>query len=201
MWLTTPTLQTRQSSKELVEFAFLTVADDQIARVACAFPPHKCLPRVEVKDLAGAWRVIATGPEYYRPQFINDNLLGIWGGNLLSLMALDGTLVSTRNLKGAGALVTSAGGKRFVVPIFTVKGHIAALDIDGHSLLKQILLYDTASRSWSHTLDIRGPNIKDKMDFALSPDGSRLAVLNNEILYLFALPPLQSAQPDTPSVQ
>jgi hypothetical protein len=189
IWLETNTLQPLLSWKEPVE-APLTVADDKIAEVACAFPPHKYLPRVQVRDFSGDWRVIATGSGYYGSQFINQDLLGVWGGDLLTLMVPDGKVISSRNLKGAGVLVTSAGGERFVVPIFNVKGRVAALDISGHSLLKRLMLYDIPSHSWSYMLELKGANIRDVMKFALSPNGSRLAVLNNEVLYLFDLPPL-----------
>lgn len=189
MWLDTNSLQPLHSWQDPLE-GHLAVADDKIAEVACAFSPQACLPRVQVKDIGGKWSVIATGSGYYQPQFISQDLLGVWGGDSLTLMGPDGQLISRGNLRGAGALATSAGGERFVVPIFNVKGRIAALDISGHSLLKQLMLYDVPSRSWSYTLDVKGPNIKDVMKFALSPDGSRLAVLNGEVLYMFDLPPL-----------
>ena len=87
-------------------------------------------------------------------------------GDSLTVMRLDGTVMFMRNLRGAGSLVASAGGERFVVPIFNVKGHVAALDISGHSLLKQLMLYDIPSDGWSYTLDVKGANIKDSIEFA-----------------------------------
>lgn len=67
------------------------------------------------------------------------------------------------------------------------------MDIDGHTVLRSLLVFDISSHRQPYVLDVKGPKIKDLRpnDFALSPDGSQLAVLNNETVYVFALPPIQ----------
>jgi hypothetical protein len=58
-------------------------------------------------------------------------------------------------------------------------------------VLKKILLYDGSSHGRSYTLDVKGPLIKDLTLFAVSPDGLRLAILNDDYVEVLRLPPLQ----------
>ena len=46
---------------------------------------------------------------------------------------------------------------------------------------------ETKGRATRQVFDVNVPAIKDVMQFALSPDGSRLGVLNKEIVYIFDL--------------
>ena len=70
-----------------------------------------------------------------------------------------------------------------------VKGSRPSLDIDGHSVLKTLLVSDLSSHRGQYIFDVKGPKIKDLRpnDFALSADGSRLAVLNNGSVEVFDL--------------
>jgi len=68
-----------------------------------------------------------------------------------------------------------------------------ALDLGGHDVLKKLVLYDAPFRGPSYVLDLKGPKINDLTTLAISPDGSRIAILNVEklTLELVELPPLQ----------
>jgi hypothetical protein len=37
-------------------------------------------------------------------------------------------------------------------------------------------------------LDVKGAKIQDDIDFAISPDGSKIAILSNEFVQVFQLP-------------
>ena len=109
-------------------------------------------------------------------------------------MRTDGKVVFAENppFEG-GTVIPSAGGQRFVVPFFKLTGDFPALDIAGHGVLKKISVYDTPFHTRSYNLDIKGPKITrpPTVEFALSPDGSLLAILENESLRVFQLPPLK----------
>jgi len=102
-------------------------------------------------------------------------------------------LTGTAPFEGSTAIV-SAGGQRFVVPFFKLTGRVEALDIGGHGELKTISIYDAPFHERSYQFEVKGPKIRSFSDrslaqLALSPDGSLLAILYDESVYLFQLPP------------
>jgi hypothetical protein len=53
-------------------------------------------------------------------------------------------------------------------------------------------VYDAPFRERSYLLVVKGPKIRDGALLALSPDGSKLAILDEkETVYVFPLPPLK----------
>jgi hypothetical protein len=160
---------------------------------------YDCDRRVEAKSLGADWKPLALFDRHHQPypQFINDDTLVVRDfPTRLTLIRPTGEVLFTkeftakREAQGWGIAFPSAGGQRFVIPAGVLKGAFPSLDIGGHGVLKQILLYDFPFRELSYTLDLK-PNIRE-LDtlFALSPDGQQLAILNDQSLAVFQLPPL-----------
>jgi hypothetical protein len=72
--------------------------------------------------------------------------------------------------------------------IFKSKGGFAALDIGAHGELTTISVYDAPFRERSCLLVVKGPKIRGGAQLALSPDGSKLAILDEETVSVFVLP-------------
>ena len=111
-------------------------------------------------------------------------------------MTTDGKVIFTGDDPKDGAAITSAGGQRFIIPFFKLTGRIEALDIGGYGGLKNISVYDAPFHERSYRLRVEGPKIrsissKSVAELALSPDGLKLAILYDESVYLFQLPPLK----------
>jgi hypothetical protein len=79
-------------------------------------------------------------------------------------------------------------GRRFIIPSCSWKGAVKSLDIGNDPVLKQIFVYDIGSQIRSKAFDVKGPKIQNDMQFAISPDGTRIAILNDECVETFALP-------------
>jgi hypothetical protein len=52
-------------------------------------------------------------------------------------------------------------------------------------------VYDAPFRERSCLLVVKGPKVREGAQLALSPDGSKLAILDEEAVSVFALPPLK----------
>ena len=96
-------------------------------------------------------------------------------------------LSETAPFEGSVA-IPSASGQRFVIPFFQSRGKVAALDIGSHGELKTISVYDAPFHERSYRLEVKGPTIRELAQLTLSPDGSKLAILHGESVYLFQLP-------------
>jgi hypothetical protein len=168
-------------------------ADDKIAIVTCTWS-HDCEPHIQVRGIATDWKTIAPGSRKSSPQFVNQDLI-LLSGNPVRLIQTDGKMILEDEVPFApcwwGKAFPSASGQRFIVPTCAQKGAVSALDIGGHALLKEVLLYDSPFHRRSYTLDLKGPPLKDLALFAVSPDGLRLAILSDESVEVVRLPPLQ----------
>jgi hypothetical protein len=82
----------------------------------------------------------------------------------------------------------SADGKRFAVTVWAHKGGNAFLDIDSHSVLKRILVYDIPSRQPLYSFDAKSQKVKNVSGIALSPDGSLMAILTEGVVEVYRLP-------------
>jgi hypothetical protein len=60
----------------------------------------------------------------------------------------------------------------------------------GHSVLKELLVYDTTPQLRGLIFDVKDTKVRDRTQFALSPDGSQVAVLNDGVIQVFTLPPM-----------
>jgi hypothetical protein len=98
-------------------------------------------------------------------------------------------LEQNASLEGSMAF-TSVDGRRFVIPFFKQTGSVAALDVGGHGVLAAVSVYDAPFDKRSHKLAIVGSKISEQgTQLALSADGSLLAVLCGEEVFVFQLPP------------
>lgn len=92
------------------------------------------------------------------------------------------------------SLSVSAGGRRFALAVYRGKGGSWAFDIPARYSLNRIMVYDIPSRKWVYTLDGKKQGIKSISGLALSPDGSLLALIDQEgILEVYRLPPADPA--------
>lgn len=178
------------------------ISDSTIAMTACAFPERHCEPNLKVRGVATDWKVIApmekSGWAPF-PKFVNDDTLFLSGtaGTPWKLLQSDGKVILSEDAPfRGGAPVPSPGEQRFIVPFFKSKGGFAALDIGAHGELTAVSVYDAPFRERSYLLEVKGAKIrsfsgKSVAQLALSPDGSKLAILYDESVYVFQLPPLK----------
>ncbi len=184
-------------SWEDVRTGSVSISDDTIAMTTCAWF-RECEPALKTRGLGTGWKTImSTLPTHGarsapRPQFVNDDFLLLLGP-YLELVSTEGALVFAEDRFSGGCwsdeIPPSAGAKRFVVPTCKLKGSVPALDAGGYQLLQTILLYDAPFHALSFVLNVEGPRIKGLTQFAISPDGSKLAILNDEAIEVLPLPP------------
>jgi hypothetical protein len=202
IWVDTNSLQILHSWNE-VQSGWIGISDSSVAMTACLMTVYHCDPHVEVRGIETQWRAIAPLEKQAHwgssLSFVNDEMLFL-SGEPWRLLQSDGRVVLTGTAKTEGSTaLTSAGGQRFVVPFFKLVGKVQALDIGGHGDLKTIAVYDAPFHERSYKLEVKGPKIRSISDksvaqLALSPDGSKLAILYEESVYLFQLPPPPSTQ-------
>jgi hypothetical protein len=196
IWVDSNSLQITHSWKG-VRSGWVGISDNTIAMTACSFWQFHCDPNVEVRGLGTEWKTIAQIEKHSRlggVQFVSNDTLFV-SGTPWKLLQPDGKVVLTQSdPKDRGVPITSAGGKRFVVPFFKLVGRVETLDIGGHGELRSISVYDAPFRGRSYELEVKGPKIRETAKLALSPDGSKLAILYEESVYLFQLPPPPSTE-------
>jgi hypothetical protein len=180
-----------------VQSGEVAISDKTISMIACSFYPCRCNPNVEVRGFATEWKTVAAneGRPQSSPRFLNEDTIFL-SGHPWKLLQTDGKVILTENAPFEGSTaISSSSGQRFVVPFFQSKGGVAALDISAHGELKTLSVYDAPFHERSYRLEVKGPKIKELAQLALSPDGSKLAILYDELVYLFQLPP----PPPTPT--
>jgi hypothetical protein len=99
----------------------------------------------------------------------------------------------------------SADGRRFAATFSKFKGGSAFLDIAARIVLKSVLVFDLKGCKWIYKVDAKEQRLKVVSALALSPDGSLLALINQDgVLEAYRLPetptvPGQSAAKETQS--
>ena len=181
---------------EDVQSGWVSISDNMIVMTACLWV-HHCDSKVEVKGLNTGWNTIVSSDQHHRPypQFISDKLLVLRDfPDRLEVVKTNGDAIVTEEMdkrtkdQGWGRAYVSANGRRFIIPADVIKGRIDALDVGGHGVLKDILVYDAPFEDRSYTLQLKRGVRENNMLFALSPDGSKLAILNDEVMEVFDLP-------------
>jgi hypothetical protein len=192
VWVDTTTLQIVRSWKE-AQSGWVGISDNAVAMIACSFPLYHCDPNVETRGITTEWKAIGPIERRFQsiPRFLNEDTIFL-SGHPWKLLRTDGKVILTENTPFEGSTaISSSIGQRFVVPFFRSKGGVTALDIGAHGELKTISIYDAPFHERSYRLDVKGPKIKELAQLALSPDGSKLAILYEESVYVFQLPPVQ----------
>jgi len=197
LWVQTDTLEIVHSW-DAQPIGSVSITDDEI--ILSTWCEYVDCPGLEVRNVSSDWKAI--GPGYTKPDFVDEFTFFLRGDRNqripARLVRTNGeTIFTDKQPSEGGALwdrpVVSSEGKRFVAPGLKSEGGNATLDINGHVVLKTLLVYDLPAVKQPQVLDVNVPAIKDVMKFALSPDGSRLAVLNKEIVYIFDLPAVTPA--------
>lgn len=86
--------------------------------------------------------------------------------------------------------VPASNGRRFAIAVNKLTGGSVLLDIGAHASLWRVLVFDIAARRWIYALDCKKGRIKSISGLALSPDGTLLALIDQDgILEVFRLPP------------
>ena len=168
---------------------------------ACSFPEYHCDPNLRVKGLGTEWKNIALIEKSgwaSAPHFVDNDTLFMPGAPW-KLVRTDGKVLLTGAYREGSLPISSAGGQRFVIPLFKLVGRVEAFDIGGHGELKTISIYDAPFHQRDYQLEVKGTKIRSISDksvaqLALSPDGSKLAILYDETVYVFQLPPARSAE-------
>jgi hypothetical protein len=195
VWVDTDRLKVLRSWED-VRTGYVGISDDKIVMDTCVWF-QECEPSLKARDLDTGWKVIMpTLPTYGvrdapRPQFVNDDLVLLLGSRI-ELVRADGTVVFAQDRFSGGCWSDEIppAARRFAVPTCKLKGNLPALDMGGYHLLQTILLFDVPFHGLSFVLRVEGPRIKGLTQFAISPDGSKLAILNDEAIEVLQLPPL-----------
>lgn len=142
---------------------------------------------------------IWTGPDASgSPRFVGDHVLALFWPRGFRLISSAGTPMLNENFGGSELLGTyghypapsAAEGGRFAIAVWGVRGGSRVLDISGHAFLKRVMVFDLRSRRWIYTLNAKKEKIKTIHGLAVSPDGTLLALINQDgILEVFRLPP------------
>jgi len=212
IWVETDSLKIL-SSWEDSPSGYLTISDEDMATSTCwggyecssitvnanggsaCWPGPKCESNVQIRELSTHWRTVAPGEKYQLPQFVNDDMMFLPGKDSGKLIGIDGKVILDEPKADRSwgcwdtGVVPAAYGRRFIIPSCLWKGAVKGLDISSHPVLKQVFVYDIGPQIHSKTLEVKGPKIQNEMLFAISPDGSKLAILSDEFVETFALPP------------
>lgn len=148
--------------------------------------------QVAIGRVCGKHRVIYkwTGdPEF--PAMISENAILLGGAYSHFQIIREGEGIIKEEHFGKRDLVDSeirqsADGAFFAVAIKTFRGGSSFFDVSPHLSGLRIVVF--SSQGLSKVADIRVPHIpKNRFDFSLSPQGSRIAILTDDYLQVFSL--------------
>jgi hypothetical protein len=134
--------------------------------------------------------------------FLNINVLAKSGCNELSLLTVDGKVLMTdhpeiRETLGDDKIAVSQGGAVLAASLAQGKGG-GFFDTDVHRTRMGVAVYNSSLKKRVLRVNV-APMPKNDYDFSLSPDGSKLAILNDRkvSVYSVPVPPAENA-PITP---
>jgi len=204
-WLDSDTLQPLDA-RWSQSLPVLSISDDrEIASFKNTYVQAKGIYIFEafIQPRNGAERTVCRvndgqGDSCGNPEFVSNDLLALWMPHRFRVVPKtvgDALLKATFHEDEwlGRPLHPSADGKRLAVTVWAHKGGSAFFDIDSHSMLKRIVIYDLLSGQAEYTLDAKQQKIKDVSGVALSPDGSLLAILTDGVVEVYQLPPEHTA--------
>ncbi len=195
VWVDADKLETVRTWED-VRRGWVGISDNKIAMTTCTWF-YECEPALQTRGLATGWKTIIPTLTTYgarntpHPQFLNDDLV-LLRGPRIEVARADGAVVFAEDQFSGGCwsdeVLPSASATRFVVPTCELKGRAPSLDLGGYHLLQKAYIYDAPFHEFSFVLNVGGPKIKGFSQFAVSPDGSKLAILNDESIEVLQLP-------------
>lgn len=171
----------------------ISITNDTVAMVACTYT-SVCEPHLAVRRVDQGWRNIAPAKWGADPVFLTNELVlvskvsDLDGSAVFDLPQEDGRIGWGRPCYPPCEVAPRSSG-RFIFPGWKTTGYLPSLDIAGHSVLEKLLVYDTRPQLRGFVLDVKDTKIRDFPLFALSPDGSLLAVVNEGVIQVLMLPP------------
>jgi hypothetical protein len=127
--------------------------------------------------------------------FVTDNSF-VYGCRQFSFVSGGQVLMSESFDKGerpvSGKVSVTPDGKRVAISLQRIKGGF--FDTERHLAALRVAVYDLFSKRRILTVDV-APLPKNDYDFALSPDGSKLAILNDRKVLVYSVPvqPIEKA--------
>jgi len=201
-WLDTDTLQP-QSASWSESLPVLSISDDkEITSFRDTYVRSKAINIYEAlvqprdrPERAVCRVIVGHGDDSCgEPEILSNELLALWSPHEFCVVPKTGgnalLKASFRDDEWLGSLLySSADGKRFAVTVSAHKSGSAFFDVDYHSVLKRIEIYDLPNPHPVYTLDAKQQKIRDVSGVALSPDGTRMAILANGVVEVYQLPP------------
>jgi hypothetical protein len=130
--------------------------------------------------------------------FLNINVLAKSGCNELSLLTVEGKVLMTdhpeiRETLGDDKIAVAQGGAVLAASLTQGKGG-GFFDTDVRRTRMGVAVYNSSLKKRVLTVNV-APMPKNDYDFALSPDGSKLAILNDRKVSVYSVPVLPTADP------
>jgi hypothetical protein len=198
--LDTRTLNAVSTANEGKLVTITSISDHWLVGL-CGNPWEVC-----VRKLDGSWQAFSfTGPEYQtrtrvlgRAYFVNDDTILICRLTEMAVTNVNGSVLFRANLpkdrscENSLPAVASEGGRFALMENRRLRSN-EFLDVGTFWTDDEVLVYDVSERRAIFTVKIKGvspwpSSIKHYNEFALSPDGTRLAVVSDGILKIYELP-------------
>ena len=148
-----------------------------------------------VGHLDGVFHVLCShnNPNCRGGSFVNNQTVLVWPSPRLhhpiTLISISGEILPIKELdenEMLRSVAKSTGGERFAISVERSKGGSELLDIGPTWFADRIMVYDIPSRKWIYTLDPKKQGITKISELALSPDGTLLALIDqNGILQVY----------------
>jgi hypothetical protein len=127
-------------------------------------------------------------------QFVSDNHLLLSRPGQVQLVRADGKVLFSKAVRDpeytyANEAQLSADGSRLAISLLKTEGiDSELLNLSAHPVVKRIMIYDLPTMRLACQLDGKHPSTKYVTAMALSPDGSRVALLRAGAIELYKLP-------------
>jgi hypothetical protein len=150
-----------------------------------------CLVKVNNPDGSSTSVYRFPPPCYPEAQVLNNDTFYVRNGKEFLLIKRGGSVLLRQSMKKEefpAAMRSSTDGRRFAIAYASMRGGNELLDTNSHQVLKRIQIYDVATLGTLFVLDDRSAKLQSVSDFGLSPDGSRLAILRDGFIEVYATP-------------